>query len=694
MTTIDASLLFSEARIRNTCRGVPIRTYGYTHVLAESPDLLDQVRLQAGNDAPLAKVHPKASVEIRANGLGVNTPRMPRSQANDYLPQECINLIDGDPDTCWSSRTQPQSDLEPVWIRLDLPAEHEVSRIVLHKRAANVPRVTDGSSMVPEPGAVEVGRGMPLHLTIRLGRDGQTWRTVFDGPSGDTPGCNEFVCDFPPCRAKQVWIIGRRLQQVENWFFSFSIARVEALDPAGQDLALATRGTGVTVSSTQHGFGITREEHRWLWPLVADLGVKWVRVGFHDDPVNWHWVERERGRLAVDPEADAAIDYLAERGVNILMVLNFGNRLYNEGDQTRKLPQLWEWYYENPKPPTTPAALEGWARYVRFIARHFRRRVKVFEIWNEWSISLYWGAKRNLEQYLAVVRTAIPILRQECPECKVMLGGYHTFPYGLARWTPEEFARCERENLFLGAVRATAAEVDAIGWHPCYQRDPDVHDLAGYAADIEAIRAWCRSMGFSGRFAATEFGYGTTYPPPASPPSWYGEYRCSELEKAKLVARMHVIHTACDVDSFFCESWTSYYPMDLSLLRRGFTADPVAPMQPQPAYYVMRNLATALEDLRASAHPARIEGGPPNPVLTVMERSGERVVSAWAPGRPGDACPGIPADILVPGRYRKVMGYDPLNGVEQPFRFIAESDRIRVPAVLIKDYPVLIRCCE
>ena len=106
---------------------------------------------------------------------------------------------------------------------------------------------------------------------------------------------------------------------MENWLYAFSIAGVDVIDSAGSNVALATRGTGVTVSSTQHSLGQTREEHHWLWPLAADLGVKWIRIGYHDDPVNWHWVEKEKGKLAVDPEADAAIDYLVERGVDIVL---------------------------------------------------------------------------------------------------------------------------------------------------------------------------------------------------------------------------------------------------------------------------------------------------------------------------------------------------------------------------------------
>ncbi|MCJ7737889.1 MAG: hypothetical protein MUQ10_11365, partial [Anaerolineae bacterium] len=110
-----------EPVVRAVCQGVPVYAYGYTNVLAESPDLVDDARVQLDNDAPLVKIHPKKSQEINSNRLGTSAPRMPRTPQNDYLPLECIHLIDGDLETCWSSRTQPQPDVEPAWIRLDLP---------------------------------------------------------------------------------------------------------------------------------------------------------------------------------------------------------------------------------------------------------------------------------------------------------------------------------------------------------------------------------------------------------------------------------------------------------------------------------------------------------------------------------------------------------------------------------------------
>lgn len=694
MRKIDAEsvavTVFAEPVVRAVCAGTAIRSYGYTWVPAQSPDLTDETILQVGNAAPLRKAPLKTSMAISSNRVGVNSSRMPHSPAVDDLPLEAIHLIDGDEQTCWCSRSQPTAAAAPAWIRLDLPLERPIARIVLRKRPAGAPRNQPGS-MPLDDGAVEVGMAMPAELEIAISRDGQSWETVFHGASDDTPEKREFSFDLGGTRAKQILITGRHLARVENWLFSFSIGAVDVYDAQGRNVALVTRGTSVVVSSTQHCFGQTIEAHRWLWPLQADLGVKWVRVGYHDDPINWHRVERERGVLAVDVEADAAISWLHTHGIDTVMALGFGNRLYTQDDPARHLPQLWEWYYENPAPPTTPEALEAWGCYVRFMVRHFRDRVRYFEIWNEWNCDLYFGGPVSVEAYLAIARVAIPIIREECPEAKIGLGGIAGFAWGMSHWTPEQLA--EQEGGWLGSIPPLAREVDVIGWHPIYQTNPEAPHMAVYPADVRALQAYCRAHGFRGEFMASEWNYGASYPAP-TPPNWWGDFVCSEMEKAKYVARLTVLHTALAVTSIFCEQWNSYYPLDLTLMRRTVAADPISPEQPQAAYYVMRNLATALEGLEPAEFAFTLDGAPESCRAFTLARPGARVLALWQDGLARDHCAGVPCDIVLDRPPRSVTAYDPMNGTEQSLICTPDGAGARIPGVLIRDYPVLLYLAE
>ncbi len=678
-------------QVQTACHGVPIKRFGFCWVLGEAPDLVDDGPLQVGNTAPRVKVHPKPSSQIRRNYLGVTTTRMPRSTENDYLPVEAIHLIDGNRQTCWMSRAQTRPDAQPVWIRLDLAAERTIERVVLRKRPPSAePRSPLGWG--PIAGAAEVGRGMPESVAIRLSRDSHAWETVHDGPTGDAPAKLDFEVRFPPRPAKQIWITAGKLPLVENILYAFSLAEVEVYDTAGKNVALATCGTGVTVNSTHHHPGQELAAHRWYWPLHYDAGFKWARMGYHDDPINWHWVEKQKGVLRIDPETDAAVSELVANGVEVVMALGFGNRLYS-GPASRPIPQLWEWNYDMPAPPTTPEALAAWTRYVEFMAAHFRDRVRHFEIWNEWNISCYWGAVPSVEHYLAVARAAIPAIRKHAPGAKIMLGSWAGFPHGMSTWTSTDVAAKAKEMPILQATRALAREVDEMGWHPFYQTDPE--HLKGYSADVKALRRWLEGVGFRGHAMVTEWNYSALYPPLSeveAGKAWSGGFRATELEKAKYVAQVFTRHTALGLESFFCEM---YFPqfgvLDLSLLRRSFDADPIAPLQPQAAYYVARNLATMLDGFEPGTLEFSIDRAPPNLEAFPLAAPDGAALAIWLGGRAKDRCDGVPIDVHLGVACRKATAYDPLNGVCQELVVTHEGNAAILRGVLVRDWPLVLR---
>ena len=359
--------------VRSICDGVPVYGYGYTYIWGVSPTFAKGIQLQQGNSSPKKKIKPKKSWEIKTNKLGA-AKDLPRTELLDFQPQLSIRLIDGDRDTFWCSRPQNQPDYEPVWIRIDLAKESLIKAVVL------VPR--------------EDNKGMPSDLTIKVSRDSWHWETVYGNPSYIVPAdIKPRVFSFEPIRAKQVWIIGRNVPEVYFQTYSFSLAEVEVIDETGDNLALASRGAGVTVSSTSHEV-LVRELHGMLWPVHYDLGLKWVRVSFAAGILNWHSVEQEKGKYVIDPMSDETITECVRNGVNVVLCLGFTNWLYTP--QGRRDPKLAKQTWLNQEGPTlvpgghgtlpsitVHGMLEGYKNFVRFMVRHFKDRVKYFEIWNE-----------------------------------------------------------------------------------------------------------------------------------------------------------------------------------------------------------------------------------------------------------------------------------------------------------------------
>ena len=52
---------------------------------------------------------------------------------------------------------------------------------------------------------------------------------------------------------------------------------MQALTAGGENVALLSRGAGVTVSST-YAYGGTWMLNDLMWPLQYDMGAKWIRL--------------------------------------------------------------------------------------------------------------------------------------------------------------------------------------------------------------------------------------------------------------------------------------------------------------------------------------------------------------------------------------------------------------------------------
>ncbi|MFN8007563.1 MAG: discoidin domain-containing protein [Terriglobia bacterium] len=691
------------ATVESHINGEPVYAFGYTYVYSVSPDFHPKALIQEGNNNPPVKIHPKKSWQIASNLFGSTPAREPRTAPYDDQPLLGLHLIDGDLRSCWSSRGQNQPDFEDAWVRIDLPYDQQISGLALVGHPDGMGRAD------PKTGSVKVGQSFPRHLEIRISRDAWHWQTVYKEDRyqpENVAGRN--LISFNPVVAKQIWIIGSHLPLTHYFGHAFSIAEIEVLDRAGQNIGLLSRGAGVQVSSTHTGFGMDRFTQDMLWPTQYDVGFKWSRVGYDMSLFQWAYVEREKGKYHVDERADAAVTEAVKNGIQVVLCLDKGNWLYapepKVKDRTR---DLMETYSNNPGPPggwqamllDYPSQWEGYLNYVRFMVNHFKDRVRYFEVWNEWSPYTYEEAKR----YARLLKAALPVIRKEFPEAKVIPASA-----GWIQFMPD---RAEKGFSFFKALadEGLLSKVDVLGFHPFY--DPAQQDrfLVSFAKDFREFQRFARANGFKGdEYFASEWDFFTAYPN-SDLPSYNDREFHSEMQKAIYGSRLSTLFAHLGIVNFWNETFQTMQTMrGLSLFRNTFSNEVICPTQPEVIYYMFRTLATALDGATGSEIPstfAEARGAPLPPVDTGQtvvqygfQRERELLIAFWKPGPTGengkDYVP-LVMDVTMPNlKLRKATLIDVLNGTETPLTVNREKENLLIPKVAVESWPRILRVTE
>jgi len=381
---------------------------------------------------------------------------------------------------------------------------------------------------------------------------------------------------------------------------------------------------------------------------ILDLGVKRVRLSISNfDPPKIDWGVSE---FVIEPEHDAFIDELIGNGISITFNLVFWDKDYAADGGNVRSPRF-----------RTDAEVERYLEYVRFIVRHFKGRVEYYELWNEPTV-LNTIMEIELHDYLKLARRAIPIIKEEDPRAKVVVGSISHAIDSHA----QEFLR--------GVLRSDIMKTaDGVAWHPMYGTSPasDYHReyYYGYAELVREFRRIATDYGFDGAFKGDELNWLT---PDQAYNDWPNEY--TEPVCAKYFARGILTHLGL-VDS------TSV----ILLLDR-------------PAIYgTIQNLCTAMAGNESVDMPIEIGTECSGPVAYCAFRypNGDRLLAIWTDGVAEDEDPGIPATITFPSLAAgSVTGIDVLHGFEQELIFEIDGEDTIIRSFLVKDYPILIRLSD
>lgn len=627
----------------------------------------------AGAMAPLKILR---SSQLPDSMIGV-TAHIPRSKDLEVI-FEAEHLIDGDYATSWSGRAHATEAYGGVdWAQVDFSGPSEIREIRL----------------TPYHNA----EGFPVDFAIKL-RSGGKWKQVYEGRRIRVPaedgGKRKRPFGIPlskPVRADALRIEATRFGSPSSFYtdcaasYHFMLSEIEAIDASGRNVALASRAAKASVCSTHCSYFNSTRIVRDTYAELYNLGVKWNRIGQWGDWTCWAAVERRKGEYYIDPTTDAAITESVKNGVNILYTLAYGNPLYEETTWLSDPGPVWRHGhpFTGDGGPTKPESIQGFVNYATFVAKHFKGRVRYYEIWNEENSWAWYGSPPDPKAFGTLLRETAKALKEIDPEIKVMVGGTAALaPTFISQALEEGGGKC----------------LDAIAFHPYTMPYPEMG--LGALDIVDGKQAWKdkKELGYDTCVEMIKFYRETfaKYNPDfefwanewnAVPTREDSPYRgLSEIQEAKQIARFFLMATLTQVRAVWWSLANQNFLYDWGLLRSD-------DLSPKPAYYTLQAMCTLLSGAKSDTSVnAHVRGEVPDLRCEVLRgRDGETLIALWCASNPVDEFKPARVTLTVDRPAHSADAVDTFHCLVQKLNTRHEAGSTVIDDLLVTDYPVIVR---
>lgn len=387
---------------------------------------------------------------------------------------------------------------------------------------------------------------------------------------------------------------------------------------------------------------------------LFNLGAKWVKISINEiEPesvlgngiVSADW---SRSEFLVSENQEKCVEALLDNGFSITYILSFWDKFNHPGG--------WEPLVSRFR---TQEEIDRYLDFVRFIVQHFKGRIRYYEIWNEPNNKppLQWI---QLVDYINLVKQTIPVIKQEDPDAKIVIGG-------IVLQNEED-----RQYLF-GLLTSDVMElVDVVSWHAMFGVSPESSSeyYYGYSGIVQSIRTEAEAHGFKGEYWADEL----IWRDPDCYWCYPGDPLYSNIVSAKYHARGIVIQ-----------------------LGMGLNTQVTGNSSVRPNMFTtIKNLATLMAGNKPLYIPMEIQS-----TATLVKSygfsmpDGNRVLAIWNDGVAIDSDAGIPSTIIISDLAGwTATGIDVLHGYEQQLITRSENGDLVIENFLIKDYPIIIRLSQ
>jgi len=417
------------------------------------------------------------------------------------------------------------------------------------------------------------------------------------------------------------------------------------------------------------------------WPRDYDkrinkFGYKWVYLTI--DYFDFSEVLESGGysEFIIDPEQDKLMTDLVNNDITIIY-----NLVYYEPVE---IDTPFDWMNLEPysiKDPNkegrfrTEEEIQRYLDYVSFLVRQFKDRIKYYQILNEINNGII-GQYIRSEDYINLVKRVIPVIRDECPDAKILVGSVLGLPNELGCIPSEPTTY---EYLFDILNSDIMPLVDGITFHPSPELSPE-YDAACYTGvqcddisegyyeyyqeTIQEIKDVATFNGFKGEYITEGPTFNTYTLPPQT--LYY-----SDLIAAKYNSRSVIMHLNKNVTVIL----PSGGPSIIQLKR------------------ATQNLCNIMEGANPLSLQIEIQSDAKNiKSCSFSLPDGDTLIALWTDGVAAEEDPGVRANLTCQGlTVHDVVGIDVLVGFQQSILTSNGNEDLVIQNLIVRDYPLILR---
>ena len=309
--------------------------------------------------------------------------------------------------------------------------------------------------------------------------------------------------------------------------------------------------------------------------LIAEGGFRFIRMDFA-----WGGIEREKGVYNFK-SYDELTEGCAKRGIRILYILDYSNKLY-ESDQSVR----------------TPEGRKAFAEYAATAAKRYAGKGILWEVWNEPNLKQFWTPQPSIDDYCALVEAIAAPVKEADPS--------GTFIAPATSGIPMEWLEgCFKNGLLKW--------IDALSVHP-YRPHPPETVMGDYAKLRELIKRYAPE-GKEIPIISGEWGYSII--------NW-DKNRLSEEQQARYLVRMYLTNLLEGVSVNIWYDWKDdgTDPNEREHHFGTVTHD----LKPKMAYLAAKTLAHNLEGYSIDS---RIDLGENKDMVLKLKNSQKEAIAFW-----------------------------------------------------------------